>query len=138
MEKTISTTFEKNEILSEVQKIAPKKGEVLLFYVKTDDDGIPLVSLETVQDVADNIYKVVPDGVSGIFLFDKICLFSVENSKRVIERLKKVISDIEEATDILGNIENGNSAEPFLTLNIAADELDLDKFLRGSLYDNEY
>lgn len=138
MGKMISTTFEKNEILSEVQKIAPKKGEILLFYVKTDDNGIPLTDLETVQDVADNMNNILPEGVSGIFLFDKICLFSIENSKRVIERLKKVISDIEEATDTLGNIENRNSAEPFLTLNIAADELDLDKFLRETLYDNEY
>ena len=138
MGKMISTTFEKNEILSEVQKITPKKGEILLFYVKTDDNGIPLTDLETVQDVADNMNNILPEGVSGIFLFDKICLFSIENSKRVIERLKKVISDIEEATDTLGNIENRNSAEPFLTLNIAADELDLDELLRGLPHDNEY
>ena len=37
-EKMTSITTDQNEIVSSIQKLSPKAGDVLMFYVKTDDD----------------------------------------------------------------------------------------------------
>lgn len=105
--------LDQNEIISAIEKINPKEGSVLLFYIKTDEDGIPLVGAETLQQTADIIYKAFEDkGVTGLLLLDKICLFSIADSKRAIKRLENVISAIQEAIDKAGNVENGILEKP--------------------------
>lgn len=117
--KMTSIIYDENQILSSLKKINPKSGDILLFYIKTDENGIPLVDLETVEQTAEMVGEVLEEKeAAGIFLFDKICLFSVENSERVIERLKQYISAIQEATDKVRDIENGNSEESFLVLEV--------------------
>lgn len=115
--KMTSIIFDENEILSGIQKLSPQDGDILLFYVKTDDNGMPLVDLETVQQTAEMLMDILGDTNQAIFLFDKICLFSIENSKEVVKRLEKTISAIQEADDKVRNIENGNSEESFLVID---------------------
>lgn len=47
--------------------------------------------------------------IAGLFILDKICLFSIENSYQAIKTLENCISYIQEATDKVRDIENGNS-----------------------------
>lgn len=37
MEKMTSITTDQNEIVSSIQKLSPKAGDVLMFYIKTDE-----------------------------------------------------------------------------------------------------
>lgn len=105
--------LDQNEIVSTVEKINPKEGNVLFFYVKTDEQGIPLVSLETIQQTADIVSKTFDEkGVTGLFLLDKICLFSIADSERAIKRLENTISAIQEAINKAGNTENGILEKP--------------------------
>jgi len=61
---------------------------------------MPSVDLETVQQTADMMGEVLGKyRAKGIFLFDKIYLFSIGDSERIIESLKKTISYISETVD---------------------------------------
>lgn len=102
------TMIEDSNIVSAVEKLTPAPGDIFLFLIKTDDQGVPGVDLETVQQTADMMGEVLGRyGAKGIFLFDKIYLFSVGDSERIIESLKNTISYISEAVDQVLDIENG-------------------------------
>lgn len=104
--------LDQNEIISSIQRINPKDGSVLIFYVKTNEQGIPLVSLETIQETANIVFQAFKErNVTGLFLLDKICLFSIADSKRAIRKLEETISYIQEAIDKIRNIENENFRE---------------------------
>ena len=107
-EKMTSITTDQNEIVSSIQKLSPKAGDVLMFYVKTDDNGTPMMDFDVVQHMANMIEKIVDDSVSIMFLMDKICLFSIDDANTVIKRLENCISDIREAVNKVPDIENGN------------------------------
>ena len=47
MEKMKSITIDENEVLAGIAKIKPEDGDILIFYIKTDDEGIPLVDAVT-------------------------------------------------------------------------------------------
>ena len=112
-EKMTSITTDQNEIVSSIQKLSPKAGDVLMFYIKTDDDGFPMMDLEAVQQTAEMIGNILEDkGVAGLFLMDKICLFSIDSADTAIKRLENCISYIREAADQVPDIENGNLGDP--------------------------
>ena len=48
-EKMTSIMTDQNEIISSIQKLSPKAGDVLLFYVKTDEYGAPMMNLAAVR-----------------------------------------------------------------------------------------
>ena len=108
-EKITSITTDQNEIVSSIQKLSPKAGDVLMFYVKTDDDGIPIIGLDKVQQTAEMLRNTLEgNGVTGLFLMDKICLFSIDDADTVIKRLENCISNIRKAVNKVPDIENGN------------------------------
>lgn len=111
-EKMTSITTNQNEIVSSIQKLSPKAGDVLMFYIKTDEYGNPMIDLDVVQQTANMIEKIVDDSVSIMFLMDKICLFSIDSVDTMIKRLENCISYIREAADQVPNIENGNLGDP--------------------------
>ena len=112
-EKMTSITTDQNEIVSSIQKLSPKAGDVLMFYIKTDDDGFPMMDLDAVQQTAEMIGNILEDkGVTGLFLMDKICLFSIDSADTAIKRLENCISYIREAADQVPDIENGNLGDP--------------------------
>ena len=113
MEKMTSITTDQNEIVSSIQKLSPKAGDVLMFYIKTDDDGTPMMDLDAVRQTAEMIGNILEDkGVAGLFLMDKICLFSIDSADTAIKRLENCISYIREAADQVPDIENGNLGDP--------------------------
>ena len=106
-------TTDQNEIISSVQKLSPKAGDVLMFYIKTDEYGIPMMDLDVVRETAKMIEDILEDkGVTGLFLMDKICLFSIDDMETAIKRLKNCISYIREAANQVPDIENGNFRDP--------------------------
>lgn len=111
-EKMTSITTDQNEIVSSIQKLSPKAGDVLMFYIKTDEYGTPMMSLEAVQQTVKMVTDILEDrgdkGVTGLFLMDKICLFSIDDANTAIKRLENCISDIREAANKVPNIKNGN------------------------------
>ena len=111
-EKMTSIMTDQNEIVSSIQKLSPKAGDVLMFYIKTDEYGTSMVDLDVVQQTANMIEKIVDKGVSIMFLMDKICLFSIEDADAAIKRLENCISYIRDATDQVPDIENGNLGDP--------------------------
>lgn len=100
-------TTDQNEIISSIQKLSPKVGDVLIFYIKTDEYGTPIIDLDVLQQTANAMEKIMDNGVSTIFLMDKICLFSIESADTAIKRLENCISYIKEAVDQVSGIENG-------------------------------
>ena len=112
-EKMTSITTDQNEIVSSIQKLSPKAGDVLMFYIKTDGYGNPMIDLEAVRQTAEMIGNILEDkGVAGLFLMDKICLFSIDSADTAIKRLENCISYIREAADQVPDIENGNLGDP--------------------------
>ena len=112
-EKMTSITTDQNEIVSSIQKLSPKAGDVLMFYIKTDEYGTPMMSLDTVRQTAEMIENILEDkDVAGLFLIDKICLFSIDSADTAIKRLENCISYIREAADQVPDIENGNLEDP--------------------------
>ena len=111
-EKMTSITTDQNEIVSSIQKLSPKAGDVLMFYIKTDEYGNPMIDLDVVQQMANMIEKIVDDSVSIMFLMDKICLFSIDSVDTMIKRLENCISYIREAADQVPDIENGDFGDP--------------------------
>lgn len=108
-EKMKSITTDQNEIVSSIEKLSPKAGDVLLFYIKTNEYGVPIIGLDTVRQTAEMVWNILEDkGVTGLFLVDKICLFSIESADAAIKRLENCISYIREAVDQVPDIENEN------------------------------
>ena len=104
---------DQNEIVSSIQKLSPKAGDVLMFYIKTDEYGTPMMDLDAVRQTAEMIGNILEDkGVAGLFLMDKICLFSIDSADTAIKRLENCISYIREAADQVPDIENGNLGDP--------------------------
>ena len=95
MEKMTSIMTDQNEIVSSIQKLSPKAGDVLMFYIKTDEYGTPMMGLDTVRQTAEMIGNILEDkGVAGLLLMDKICLFSIGSADTTIKRLENCISYI--------------------------------------------
>lgn len=115
-EKMTSIMTDQNEIVSSVQKLSPKAGDVLMFYIKTDEYGTPMMGLEAVRQTVEMVTDILEDrgdkGVTGLFLMDKICLFSIDSADTAIKRLENCISYIREAADQVPDIENGNLGDP--------------------------
>ena len=112
-EKMTSITTDQNEIVSSIQKLSPKAGDVLMFYIKTDEYGNPMIDLDAVRQTAEMIGNILDDkGVAGLFLMDKICLFSIDSADTAIKRLENCISYIREAADQVPDIENGDFGDP--------------------------
>ena len=112
-EKMTSIMTDQNEIVSSIQKLSPKAGDVLMFYIKTDEYGTPMMDLGAVRQTAEMIGNILEDkGVAGLFLMDKICLFSIDSADTAIKRLENCISYIREAADQVPDIENGNIGDP--------------------------
>ena len=112
-EKMTSITTDQNEIVSSIQKLSPKAGDVLMFYIKTDEYGTPMVNLATVQQTVEMIRNILEGtDVAGLFLVDKICLFSIESADTAIKRLENCISYIKETVDQAHDIKNGNLENP--------------------------
>jgi hypothetical protein len=42
-----SITIDENEILAGITKVKPEDGDILIFYIKTDDEGFPLIDAAT-------------------------------------------------------------------------------------------
>ena len=115
-EKMTSITTDQNEIVSSIQKLSPKAGDVLMFYIKTDEYGTPMMNLDTVRQTVEMVTDILEErgdkGVTGLFLMDKICLFSIDSADTAIKRLENCISYIREAADQVPDIENGNLGDP--------------------------
>ena len=112
-EKMTSITTDQNEIVSSIQKLSPKAGDVLMFYIKADEYGAPMMDLDAVRQTAEMIGNILEDkGVAGLFLMDKICLFSIDSADTAIKRLGNCISYIREAANQVPDIENGNLGDP--------------------------
>lgn len=122
-EKMTSITTDNNEIVSSIQKLSPEKGDVLMFYVRTDDDGIPLMDIDAVRQTAEMVGNILEDeGVAGLFLMDKVCLFSIDSADEAIKRLENCISYIREAADQAPDIKNGELGDPVvIEMNDAGD-----------------
>lgn len=133
MEKMTSITTDQNEIISSIQKLNPKAGDVLMFYIKTDEYGTPIMDLDVVRQTEEMIGNILEDtgvkNVASLFLMDKICLFSIENTTSVINELKNCISYIQEAIDKVRDIENGKSEENFCVADMRLND-SIDAFKR--------
>lgn len=111
--KITSITTDQNEIISSIQKLSPKAGDVLLLYVKTNDDGVPIIGLDKMWQSTEMLGNILEDkGAIGLFLMDKICLFSIDEADAVIKRLENCIFNIREAVNKAPDIENGNFGDP--------------------------
>lgn len=111
-EKMTSIRTDQNEIISSIQQLSSKPGDVLVFYIKTDKDGIPMMNMGTLKQTAEIVESVLNQKkLWGLFLLDKICLFSIDDAKATIKTLENCISQIREVMDKTENIKNGKFLE---------------------------
>lgn len=90
-EKMTSITTDQNEFISSIQKLSPKAGDVLMFYVKTDEYGTPMMDFDAVRQTAEVVGDILEDkNVAGVFLMDKICLFSIDSADTAIKKVGKL------------------------------------------------
>lgn len=93
------TIKDKNAIFESIIKIKPEKGESLLFTVKTDEYGNPLMEYEVITETAQIIRDAIDEDIPVIFMFDKVALYSVETNEETVKRLEKVIDYVKNAGD---------------------------------------
>ena len=119
MKKITTVTMTDNDIFSAVDKIHPQSGDFLLFYVKTDDEGVPISSWNEVEEASRIIGDLLQKKDAwGIFVMDKICLFSIKNADELIRTLNEQISAIQETKKKLGDFKNGKSGEPYFIIDM--------------------
>ena len=103
---------DQNELISRIQKLNLKMGDVLIFFIKTDNCGNPLMDFESIQQTAEMVNEFLSEnGAVGLFLMDKICLFSIGDANAAIKRLENFIFQIREAVNQVPDIENGKSGD---------------------------
>ena len=54
-----SIKTDQNKIISSIQQLSPKCGDVLMFYVKTDKDGMPMIDVKTLWQTAKVVENVL-------------------------------------------------------------------------------
>lgn len=106
-----------DKIFSSIKKLELNNGDTLLFQIKTDDQGFPYIDLDVINKMFIELKKVFPKN-NIVFIFDKISLFSVEEQKETIKRLKDYISLIQEQIRQAGNIKNGEPENDFSFNNL--------------------
>lgn len=95
MEMMIFIMINFDDIFSKVEKVNAAAGDVLIFYIKTDDTGMPYLSVDKYLDIFNTVQNFLDDkNISVLFMVDKVSLFSVENANEAKEHLKKCISYI--------------------------------------------
>ena len=58
-ETMTSIMTDQNEIISSIQRLSPKSGDILIFYVKTNEDGTPMMDIETLEQTAKVVENVL-------------------------------------------------------------------------------
>ena len=58
-EMMTSIMTDQNEIISSIQRLSPKCGDILMFYVKTNEDGTPMMDIETLEQTAKVVENVL-------------------------------------------------------------------------------
>lgn len=106
-----------DKIFSSIKKLELNDGDTLLFQIKTDDQGSPYIDLDVISKMFIKLKKVFPKN-NIVFIFDKISLFSVEEQKEMIKRLKDYISLIQEQIRQAENIKNGEPENDFSFNNL--------------------
>ena len=119
MKKITTVTLTDDNIFSAVDKIHPEEGDLLLFYLRTNDDGDVCQAWNVVSETARIMGELLKKfGADGIFMMDKICLFSIQDADELIRTLEKQISAIQKAKKKLGDFKNGKSGEPYFIINM--------------------
>lgn len=109
MRETKDEITVRDDAVSAVMRLHPANDDVLLFKVATDDRGFPLCDLETVNQTAQMVQDILKRqgcDAACIFMFDKICLFSIDGCDEAIERLNKVVKNLEAAKQKLKDGED--------------------------------
>ena len=113
------------DVVQKIQKVEVKNGDILVFNIKTDEYGafyLPVESLQSFVDCVNDELKKSEKNIMALFVPDKICLSSVQNSESVVKDLKNVISYIEEAINKITDIENGKfKSEVVINMEQAGD-----------------
>ena len=120
--KTMLTTLVGDDYFDGITKLHPEEGDVFLFHMKTDDMGVPIASVETMQEQMTVISHTLESaGIQTAIaaVTDKICLFSVADAEKIIRQLEEVIKYVQEAKEKLVDIENGNSEEDSVVVDAA-------------------
>lgn len=58
-ETMTSITIDQNEIISSIQRLSPKHGDILVFYIKTDKDGISMIDMGTLEQTVKVVENVL-------------------------------------------------------------------------------
>ena len=100
---------------TELTKLRPKNGDIVLLHVKTDENGDLLMPGIQVQKAVDQVYEVLDKmGIkAAVAAFpDKICLDSVKNADDAIRELQNIIDYITEAKELIGGFKKQKSEKP--------------------------
>lgn len=109
MEKMKSIMIDENEILAGIMKVKPEDGDILIFYIKTDDEGFPLVDMTHINasfHLVNDLLQKENKKCGCIFLLNKFYLPFVKNSDEAIRELEEVKSSIEKAIEQVRSIKN--------------------------------
>lgn len=81
-ERVERNLLNENEIISEIIKIHPKQGDVLLFQMKTDENGNNFYPADEIQNlmkhISQEIFFNIGVEVVIVMIVDKIHFYSIE------------------------------------------------------------
>ena len=109
-----------DELYTKLAKIRARQNDVVICYLKTDNQGNILPDVKQVQDSIDGIGLTLEKmGINAavIAIPDKIAVNDVKNAKDTIRDLQNVIEYVKLATEKAGDSKNKKSGKP-ATINV--------------------
>lgn len=107
MEGMTSIIFEKDRLLSRICKLSPKPGDIILFQLKTNEDGEPILRPSDMIPFTDGLKELSEELQCGFILtLDKMGFFTVKNTEEAIKYLEEALSSIKKANRNVLDIEN--------------------------------
>lgn len=107
MEGMTSIIFEKDRLLSRICKLSPKPGDVILFQLKTNEDGEPILSPSDIVPFVNGLKELSEElQCSFVLTLDKMGFFTTKNTEGAIKYLEQALSSIKKANRNVLDIEN--------------------------------
>ena len=121
-----------DDLYTKLAKIRVRQNDVVICYLKTDNQGNILTDVESAKDSIDGIGLTLEKmGINAavIAITDKIVVNDVKNAKNAIRDLQNVIEYIKLTTEKAGEPKNKKSGKPAI--------IDVDKLMKNMSFKGE-
>ena len=121
-----------DDLYTKLAKIRVRQNDVVICYLKTDNQGNILTDVENAKGSIDGIGLTLEKmGINAavIAITDKIVVNDVKNAKNAIRDLQNVIEYIKSTAEKAGELKNKKSEKPAI--------IDVDKLMKNMSFKGE-